>query len=151
MDATYLQRVPETYRQVYKDNWRTISKGDIQPNLEKIRTCSFFAWIDCIKYLEPPKSFVKLNSMGKTQGGHALFAQLGKNANSAPEGRRDFSNTPKCAQWSHLCRWYEATYMLKRSVFEIFAKNCFLCTGKAKNWFFTIFLKREHFRAYVAS
>ena len=80
------------------------SKGDIQPNLEKIRTCSFFAWIDCIKYLEPPKSFVKLNSMGKTQGGHALFAQLGKNANSAPEGRRDFSNTPKCTQWSHLYR-----------------------------------------------
>ena len=70
----------------------------LRPNLEKIRTCNFFAWIDCIKYLEPPKSFVKLNSMGKTQGGHALFAQLGKNANSAPEGRRDFSNTPKCAQ-----------------------------------------------------
>ena len=33
--------------------------------------------------------------------GHALFciiAGLGKNTNSAPEGRRDFSNTPKYAQ-----------------------------------------------------
>ena len=27
MDATYLQRVPETYRQVYKDNWRTIKEN----------------------------------------------------------------------------------------------------------------------------
>ena len=89
--------------------------------------------------------------MGKTQGGHALLAEGGKNANSAPEGRRDFSNTPKYAQRSHLYRCYEATYTLKRLVFEIFAKNGFLCTRLGENWFFTIFSERKHLRAYVAS
>ena len=49
------------------------SKGNIQSNREKIRTCSFFAWIDSTKSLEPPKSFFKLNSLGNTQGGHAHF------------------------------------------------------------------------------
>ena len=60
--------------------------------------------------------------------GHALFqiiTDLGKNTNSAPEGRRDFLNTPKCAQGTHLYKCYEATYTLKRLVSEKIAKNRF--------------------------
>ena len=41
----------------------------------------------------------------------------------APEARRDISYTPKCAQWPHLYKSYEAIYGLKRLVFEKIAKN----------------------------
>ena len=60
--------------------------------------------------------------------GHALFqiiADLGKNTNSAPEGRKDFLNTPKCAQGTHLYKCYESTYTLKPLVMEKIAKNRF--------------------------
>ena len=58
--------------------------------------------------------------------GHALFQCNRENINLAPEGRRDFSDTSKCAQESHLYRRYEATYSLKRLVSEKIAKNYFL-------------------------
>ena len=55
------------------------SKGISSSNLDKIRTRDFFAWIDSNRCLEPPKIFVKLNSLGKTQGGHALFMLIREN------------------------------------------------------------------------
>ena len=51
------------------------------------------------------------------------IAKLGKKPNLTQEGRRDFLNTPKCAQCPHLYTTYEATYGLKSLLFEIFAKN----------------------------
>ena len=47
-------------------------------------------------------------------------------SNSAPEGRRDFCDTAKCAQEPCLYTSYEATYALKRLFFEKIDKNRFL-------------------------
>ena len=44
---------------------------------------------------------------------------------SVHEGLRDYLNTPKCSQLSHLYETYEATYAPKRSENDIIAKNCF--------------------------
>ena len=50
--------------------------------------------------------------VGNAQESHAHLT-VGKNSRSACEGPRDFSDTPKCAQWPHLYKSYEATYTLK--------------------------------------
>ena len=58
---------------------------------------------------------------------------LGGNAiGSAPDGRRDFSNTAKLPQWPHLYTTYEATYVLKCLVLEKIAKNRFTPTRIVK-------------------
>ena len=51
------------------------------------------------------------------------YREIRQKPNLTQEGRRDFLNTPKCAQWPHLYTTYEATYGLKSLLFEIFAKN----------------------------
>ena len=51
---------------------------------------------------------------------------------SASEGRRDFSETPKCSQWPHLYWTYEATYTLKCLFFEKIKKNWFFTSREAK-------------------
>ena len=47
-----------------------------------------------------------------------VYAPQAQNANFAPEGRRDLLNTAKLPQWPHLYKSYEATYALKRLLFE---------------------------------
>jgi hypothetical protein len=42
---------------------------------------------------------------------------------SAPGGRRDLSDSAKCSQWPYSYKSYEATYILKCSIFEEIAKN----------------------------
>ena len=74
-----------------------------------------------------------------------------QNANFAPEGRRDFLNTAKLPQWPRLYTSYEATYPLKRLLFEKIAKNRFMYSRMAKNRIFAIYSKSKVFRAYVAS
>ena len=54
-----------------------------------------------------------------------VYAPQAQNANFAPEGRRDLLNTAKLPQWPHLYKSYEATYALKRLLFEKIAKNRF--------------------------
>ena len=56
------------------------------------------------------------------------IAKMGKNPKLAREGRRDFSDIPKCAQWPHLYKSYEATYTLKCLLLAKIAKNRFLAT-----------------------
>ena len=53
---------------------------------------------------------------------------LGGNAISAPDGRRDFSNTAQQPQWQHLYTTYEATYVLRCLVLEKISKNRFTPT-----------------------
>ena len=53
----------------------------------------------------------------------------------AQEGPRDFLNTPKCSQCSHLYKTYEATYALKSKIFEIWPKNHIFAIGS------TVFLR----------
>ena len=55
------------------------------------------------------------------------IAKIGKTRKSACEDRRDFSDTPKCAQWPHLYKSYEATYTSKCLVFVKITKNRILC------------------------
>ena len=43
--------------------------------------------------------------------------------NSAQEGPREYFDRAKCSQWPHLYTTYEATYDLKLTDNEIFAKN----------------------------
>ena len=61
------------------------------------------------------------------------YREISQKANLVQEGRRDFLNTPKCAQWPHLYTTYEAIYGLKCLVFEKLAKNWFLHDRVAKN------------------
>ena len=65
--------------------------------------------------------------VGNAQESHAHLT-VGKNSRSACEGPRDFSDTPKCAQWPHLYKSYEATYTSKCLVFVKIAKNRIVCT-----------------------
>ena len=80
-----------------------------------------------------------------------VYAPQAQNANFAPEGRRDFLNTAKLPQWPHLYTSYEATYALKRLLFEKIAKNRFMYSLMAINRIFAIYSKSKVFRAYVAS
>ena len=61
------------------------------------------------------------------------YREISQKANLVQEGRRNFLNTPKCAQWPHLYTTYEAIYGLKCLVFEKLAKNWFLHDRVAKN------------------
>ena len=61
-----------------------------------------------------------------------VHAPQAQRANFAPEGRRDFLNTAKLPQWPHLYTSYEATYALKRLLFEKIAKNRFMYSRMAK-------------------
>ena len=100
--------------------------GHILVSCEKISTKGFNGGIDSYWCLESPKNLLNLKSLGKTQGGHALFKCYRENFNLAQEDRSGFFDTPKCAQLPHLYMTYEATYRLKRFVFEKIAKNHFL-------------------------
>ena len=53
------------------------------------------------------------------------YRETSQKANLVQEGRRNFLNTPKCAQWPHLYTTYEATSTQKRLLFEKIAKNLF--------------------------
>ena len=44
---------------------------------------------------------------------------------SVQYSRRDFSDTAKCSQWSHLYESYNTTYALKLSLSEVIAKTEF--------------------------
>ena len=80
-----------------------------------------------------------------------VYAPQAQNANFAPEGRRDFLNTAKLPQWPYLYTSYEATYALKRLLFEKIAKNRFMYSRMAKNRIFAIYSESKVYRAYVAS
>ena len=72
------------------------------------------------------------------------YREISQKANLVQEGRRNFLNTPKCAQWPHLYTTYEATYGLKCLVFEKLAKNWFLHDRVAKNHNFRYLLHKCH-------
>ena len=103
---------------------------------------------------ELPKKSPTLKCGKKPRDGRLkidVYAPQAQNANFAPEGRRDFLNTAKLPKWPHLYTSYEATYALKRLLFEKIAKNRFMYSRMVKNRIFAIYSKSKVFRAYVAS